>query len=287
MNVIVTGGHGRLGSKVTALLQAKNGVRVSSHDRDTLDITNFQHVRQTLQDQNPDLVIHCAAWTDVEGCAKDPEQAIRVNGLAAGNVAVAAAQTQAAVLYVSSNEVFDGEQRRRSYYEYDRVNPINPYGYSKYVGEQEVARLNPRHYIVRTSWLFAHGGKNFLQAMIGAASAGKSLRVVVDEIANPTYTDDLAAAIVQLIDTRRYGTYHLVNAGSVSRWAFARYALDQAGFADTPITRISKDEWPRASTPPSYCGLNNIAGDALGIRLRPWQEAVDAFLEKEGLLAHA
>jgi dTDP-4-dehydrorhamnose reductase len=187
------------------------------------------------------------------------------------------------MLYVSTNEVFDG-RAKQPYREYDVTNPINPYGYSKWVGERAILNINPRHYIVRISWLFAHGGKNFIQAILGAAQAGKPLRVVTNEVANPTYNDDMALAITHLIHTERYGIYHLVNEGACSRYQFARYFLTKAGYADTPIHPISSHQWPRPSTPPDYAALSNLAGKHIGITLRPWQEAVDAFLEKEGLL---
>lgn len=285
--VLITGGKGRLGRVVTNLMQADpTYTHITSIDHDELDVTDFNAVRATVYDLKPDAVVHCAAWTDVDGCAHEPQRAIVSNGLGAGNVAAASANIGASMLYVSSNEVFDGE-RNTLYTEHDMPNPVNPYGWSKYVGEQEVVRLNPKHYIVRTSWLFAHGGKNFMQSMIGAAKAGKNLRVVTDEVANPTYTDDLAAAMIALLKTGRHGTYHLANAGAVSRWTFARYILDRAGFADMPIGKISKAQWPRPSTPPTYCGLENIHAAHLGITLRDWREAVDEFLAKEGLLADA
>lgn len=282
MTYLVTGGKGRLGSKVTALLTAANH-DVTSIDIDELNITDFAAVRQFVHQQQPQIVIHCAAWTDVDGCANDPERAIITNGYGAGNVAAAAYDVGAAIIYVSSNEVFDGTRADAPYYEHDTPNPANPYGYSKYVGEQEVARLNPRHMIARTSWLFAHGGKNFLQTMINAAAAGKNLRVVTDEVAHPTYNDDLAAGLVQLAAIGRPGVYHLVNAGAVSRWTFARYILDHAGYADIPIAKIDSSEWQRPSTPPPYTTLANTAAAHLGVTLRPWQAAVDAFLEREGL----
>ena len=145
-------------------------------------------------------------------------------------------------------------------------------------------RVNPRHYVVRTAWLFAHGGKNFIQSILGAAQVGKPLRVVVNEVANPTYNDDLADAIAQLIETGRFGIYHFVNEGACSRYDFARYALDRAGYAETAITPITSQMWPRASTPPEYAPLANLAGPMVGITLRPWRAAVDAFLAKEGLI---
>jgi len=141
----------------------------------------------------------------------------------------------------------------------------------------------PQHYIVRTSWLFAHGGTNFLQKILQAAQAGKPLAVVVDEVAAPTYTNDLIDAIAALITTERYGIYHFVNAGHASRYDFARYALDYSGFTATPIRRIISAQFPRASHPPTYSVLRNFIGAQMGITLRDWQSAVRAFLDQERL----
>lgn len=281
MKVFVTGAHGRLGSALVALL--KESHEVVGVDVKDFDITDFSSVRESIWAESPELVIHPAAWTDVDGCARDPDKAVKINGFGAQNVAVAAAGIGAAIVYVSSNEVFDG-QSGRPFREYDRPQPINPYAYSKWIGEQAVAAVNPRHYIVRTAWLFAHGGRNFIQSILGAAEAGKTLRVVTDEVANPTYNDDLADAIVRLVGSGRFGTYHLVNEGAVSRYAFARHVLDLVGYKDVPITPITRAEWPRPGMPPAYTALSNTAAAMLGIRMRPWQQAVKAFLEREGLL---
>lgn len=281
MRILVMGAAGKLGSD---LMQTLHAHEVKGTDAAEVDITDFAAVRAYVQEQQPDLVINAAAWTNVDGCAEAPEKAVRINGYGAQNLAVAAYEAGAGIVQVSSNEVFDGTASR-PYYEYDLPKPANPYGYSKFVGEQAVRETNPRHYIVRTSWLFANGGRNFLHAILGAAKDGKDLRVVVDEIANPTYNADLAQAIARLVETGRYGTYHLVNEGAVSRWGFARYALDHAGFAEVPLGKITRRQWPRPSTPPPYTALANLAGASIGITLRPWQEAVDAFLHAEGLLA--
>jgi len=287
MRILVTGAAGRLGGRLMNVLRERShdatGVDVVGGNVTKLDITDFAATRRFIADLKPDLVIHPAAWTDVEGCAREPEKAITINGFGTQHVAVAAASIGAAVLYVSSNEVFDGKLSR-PYREYDETSPINPYAYSKWVGEHALLHVNPRHYIVRTSWLFAHGGKNFIQAVLSAAEAGKPLRVVTDEVANPTYNDDLADAIALLIETGRYGIYHLVNEGACSRWTFARYFLDKVGYQNVPIEKIVLGEYPRLSVPPSYSSLDNLAGRHIGIVLRPWQEAVDAFLLREGLL---
>ncbi len=287
MKILVTGAAGRLGGRLLHVLSERGhavfGADVVGEGVLRVDLTDFAATRALVRDIQPDLVLHPAAWTDVDGCARDPHKAIVVNGFGTQHVGLAAAEVGAAVLYVSSNEVFDG-LRADPYREYDVPNPGNPYAYSKWVGERALMAINPRHYIVRTAWLFAHGGKNFIQAVLGAAQAGKPLRVVTDEVANPTYNEDLAVALAALIETGRYGIYHLTNEGACSRWAFARYFLNRAGYADTPLEPIVVRQYGRPSVPPRYSSLENMAGALVGIRLRHWQAAVDDFLQREGLL---
>jgi dTDP-4-dehydrorhamnose reductase len=280
--ILITGAGGRLGGQLVRLL-SQTGHTALPFDHSALDISDWAAVRQALTTAHPDLVINTAAYTDVDGAARDPDLAFRVNGLGAGNLAAAAYEARAMIVQISTNEIFDG-QADRLYRENDRPNPINPYGASKWAGEQAVMRANPNHQIVRTSWLFAHGGRNFIQSILGAAQAGRPLRVVTDEVANPTYTDDLAEAILELAATGRPGAYHLVNAGAVSRYEFARFVLDKAGFKDTPIEPIASAEWQRASTPPRSAGLLNSAAAAMGVTMRGWHMAVEAFLEREGLM---
>jgi dTDP-4-dehydrorhamnose reductase len=279
MRILVTGAAGRLGGCVADGLGDHTVIRA---DAPEFDITDFAATRAFVRTAQPQVIVHPAAMTDVDGCARDPELAIRVNGFGAQNVALAAAECGAAILYVSTNEVFSGRSTV-PYREYDPPAPANAYGYSKWVGEQAVMRVNPRHYIVRSAWLFAHGGRNFIQSILSAAIAGKPLRVVINEVANPTYNDDLADAIAKLVETDRYGIYHFVNEGGCSRYELARHALDRAGYEATPIEAITSQMWQRDSTPPEYAPLDNLAGKMVGITLRDWREGVDAFLVKEGL----
>lgn len=281
MQILITGAKGQLGSRLMTVLSKNHDV--TGYDITDLDICNFPMVQSIINEMKPQLVINAAAWTDVDGCAKNPEKAIAINGYGAQNLAIATQEINASIMHISSNEVFDGKMNR-PYYEYDAMNPVNSYGYSKMVGEKSVAQTNPRHYIVRTSWLFAHGGHNFIHAILGAVKAGKNLKVVVDEVANPTYNNDLVDAIAQLIETQRYGIYHFSNSGSTSRYNFAHYLLDKAGFQHIEIGRISRNEWARPSTPPVYTSMANLNARNLGIELRDWREAVDTFLEKENLI---
>lgn len=276
--VIVTGADGLLGRRVVAALRAAD-YDVTGVDLDTLDITDFAAVRDLFDAAAPDIAINCAAWTDVDGCARDPERALRVNGYGAQNVAVASARVSCTVVQISSNEVFDGGQTA-PYREYDDTRAANPYGYSKLAAERGVMAVNPRHVIVRTAWLFDENGRNFIHAILNAARSGKPLRVVTDEVATPTYNVDLAAALVALVATERYGIYHLTNGGACSRYDFARHVLDCAGLHDTPITPITLADWPRDSTPPPHAVLANTSAAALGVTLRDWQAAVADFVRR-------
>jgi dTDP-4-dehydrorhamnose reductase len=278
MRIFITGAQGTLGQALTAALESQH--EVVGRDIDALDVTDTQSVNAWIGEGRPDLVIHCAAMTAVDYCAEHPDEALTVNGYGTQAVALACQASDAALLYVSTNEVFDGLTDRQ-YLEYDAPAPANPYAYSKWVGEQVVRDLVRKHTIVRTSWLFAHGGKNFVQTILRLARQNVPLRVVTNEVSSPTYTTDLAAAIAALIETRQYGIYHLVNEGYTSRYGFARAILDLAGYADTPIEPIALAEYPRPSRPPQYAMLRNFAAARLGITLRPWQDALATFLEVE------
>ena len=254
MRILLTGAAGNLGTQLLQQLAEDHdviGADIVGDVSHILDLTDYDATRQLARRTAPEIVLHPAAWTDVNGCALNPQKALLVNGIATAHLAAITAQLAIPLLYVSSNEVFDGTLDR-PYTELDQPNPINPYGYSKWYGERAIVQINPKHYIVRSSWLFAHGGGNFVQAILNAAAAGKPLRVVTNEVANPTYTNDLAFAIARLIETERFGSYHLVNEGAVSRWQFARDILDRSGYAQTPIERISRHQWQRPSLPPEY-----------------------------------
>jgi len=276
MRVFITGCKGQLGSALDEALVAHT---VAGCDLPDTDITHRPAIEGAIRDFAPEVVIHAAAWTDVDGCARDPERAYRVNGLGTQNVALACASCDAAMVTISTNEVFDGEGEE-PYREWDSTNPINPYARSKAAGEWFTRHLLTRFYIVRTAWLYAPGGSNFPHRMIELADEHGRLRVVTDEVGNPTFAPDLAAALAQLIDTDAYGVYHLTNAGYGSRYDFAREILRIAGREDVPIEPITRDAFKRDSTPPRFAPLANTAAAALGIHLRPWQEALAAFLEE-------
>ena len=274
MKILITGASGQLG---TALQTALDDHALTRVDLPEVDITNREAITTAVTAAAPDVVIHTAAYTDVDGCARDPALAYRVNGLGTQNVALACQQTGAALCHISSNEVFAGD-RLDGYEEWMPLDPINPYGRSKAAAEVHVGTLLNRFYIVRLAWLFAPGGHNFIHAILQRARQNGRLRVVVDEVGNPTYVHDLAAAIAHLITTNQYGIYHLTNSGACSRWQFANEIIRQAGLTGVVNTPILGQEFKRPSTPPPYAALHNIAGRAIGIELRPWPEALAAYM---------
>ncbi|MGD2104490.1 MAG: dTDP-4-dehydrorhamnose reductase [Anaerolineae bacterium] len=274
MRIYITGCNGQLGR---ALGRELTGHTVTGCDLPKTDITDREQIEDAIADFAPDVVIHTAAWTDVDGCARDPEKAYRVNALGTQNVALACASLGAALVTISTNEVFDGSADR-PYREWDPPYPVNPYGRSKAAAEWYARHLLERFYIVRTAWLYAPGGSNFPHTIIRLADDLGKLQVVVDEVGNPTYAPDLAAALAQLIQTKAYGVYHLTNSGHASRYDFARTILRLSGRENVPVEPISLDEFERDSTPPRFAPLANTAAAALGIQPRPWQEALKAFL---------
>lgn len=276
MRVLVTGALGQLG---TALQSRLSKHELTLVDLPDVDITQKEAIFRAVEQANPDIVIHAAAYTDVDGCARNPELAYKVNGLGTQNVALACQAFGAELIHISTNEVFSGS-RPEGYQEWMPLDPANAYGRSKAAAECHVRNLLQRYYIVRTAWLFAPGGRNFIHAILDRARQSGQLRVVVDEIGSPTYAGDLAEAIARLMESHQYGVYHFTNAGICSRWDFANEILRQAGMQDVANTPILSREFVRPSSPPPYAVLRNIAGAAIGIELRPWQEALAYYFEQ-------
>ena len=276
MRILITGANGQLG---LALQRTLAGHTLTPVDLPAVDVTDRASLAAVFAAVAPELVIHCAAYTDVDGCARDPERAYRVNAFGTQNVALACRAAGAALVHISTNEVFAGDEPG-GYEEWMPLAPRNPYGRSKAAAEAHVRALLSRAYIVRTAWLYAPGGRNFIHAILRRARETGEVRVVTDEVGNPTYAADLAEAIARLIETGQYGVYHFVNSGACSRWAFANEILRQAGVAARNVPILSS-AYPRASTPPPFAALHNRAGAALGITLRPWAEALADYLRTE------
>jgi dTDP-4-dehydrorhamnose reductase len=312
VRVVVTGAQGRLGRALLAALGgAPAATTVVAWSRPEYDLDAPAAAERLLDRDRPDVVVHAAAWTDVDGCARAPELATARNGAAVDILARACVARRIGLVLVSTNEVFDGRRTDgRGYAVDDPPNPINPYGASKLAGEVAALRayglsvawqdraaghgrpavVSPRPglAIVRTAWLFGPPGNDFPSKIVAAAKAaaarGQSLRVVADEVGSPTYATDLARAIVALLPLVAAGAggqpagpiWHLVNAGRVSRADWAREVLRLVGL-DVPVVDIPATDWLRASTPPRWAVLEpGVLPPALV--MRSWREALAEYL---------
>ncbi len=273
MRVVITGHNGRLGRQ---LMAAFSGHELLTLDLPADDIADPRIVGR-IAAFRPDLVVHAAAYTDVDGAEKDPELAFRANAFGTQNMALASQASGAALLLISTNEVFDGSQRE-PYREWDAINPISTYARSKAAAERIALTLTPRVYIARVAWLFGPGGNNFITKILAGAEKYGELRVAADEFGNPTYAPDAARAMARLAETGHYGIYHLTNSGFCSRYEFAAEIMRLAGKPALPITPIMSADWPRPSKPPLHAVLLNSAAACLGITLRPWQEALAEYV---------
>lgn len=274
MRIVIVGGRGQLGRELARVLAPDHDIL--SVDLPECDITQRSEI-DCIASYLPDVVIHTAAMTDVDACARDPLAAYRSNALGTHNVAIACQRANAAMLYISTNEVFDGA-KDAPYLEWDEPHPLNPYGASKLAGERYVQMLLEHFYIVRTAWMFSLGRNNFIAKILAAAKEKRALAVVDDEIGNPTYAPDLARALAELIETNHFGIYHLVGEGVASRYDWAARVLQRAGMSDVPLARTKLADYQRDSTPPRNGALANfVAATTLGIKLRPWQEALEEY----------
>jgi len=227
MRTLVTGAAGMLGHDVVEAC-AGRGHEVVAPARADLDVTDPRAVEAALERHRPDAVVNCAAWTDVDGAEAAEPVAMRINDAGAAQLAAAAAASGAKVLYVSTDYVFDGS-KPRPYLESDLPAAISAYGRSKQAGETSVAVANPRHFIVRSSWLFGTHGRNFVETMLRLGTEQPEVLVVSDQRGCPTYTRHLAEGIALLIEGDEFGIHHLAGAGSCSWFEFAQEIFDEAG----------------------------------------------------------
>ena len=286
MRVAVTGAGGRLGRALIAALADAPFTGLAGPivwTRPDYDLDDPEAAERLIRRDGPEVVVHAAAWTDVDGCARDPELANRRNGTATRELAVACVAERIDLVVVSTNEVFDGERTDgRGYRPDDASKPINAYGRSKQGGEA-AARASFASQgahslaIVRAAWLYGPPGNDFPSKIIAAAlrarAAGEPLRVVGDEFGSPTSAADAAEAIVELIGSGDVGgTYHYVNVGAVSRADWAREVLRLVAI-EVAIEEVPASTWKRASTPPRW-GVLESSPLPSGEPLRPWTEAL-------------
>jgi dTDP-4-dehydrorhamnose reductase len=269
---LVTGATGLLGRTVARLVDGE----VHAFARDQLDVSDQAAVLEAVRAVHPTFVVHCAALTDVDECERDGARSWLVNAEGAGYVAAAAADVGAEIVAVSTDYVFDGE--KGLYTESDETNPIQEYGRAKLAGEDRVREANPRHYIVRSAWIYGPGGKNFLSKVPELVRSGGPIKAISDQRGSPTFATDLTEAIIALDGNGAYGTYHVVNSGSCSSAEFTRHALEVLG-ADVPMEEVSRFDVPRLAPRPGDTSLIGEAWAKAGFAgLRPWEEAAEAFL---------
>ena len=269
MKVLVTGANGMLGQDLCPTL-ADNGYEVIETDKDTLDITNFDTVEKFLSQETPDLVIHCAAYTNVDKAEDELEKAELINVKGTENLAKLCKKYDLPLVYISTDYVFDG-LKMTPYIPEDIPNPINNYGLTKWKGEKVIRKHCEKYYIIRTSWLYGYHGKNFVETMI--SMAGKSeLKVVDDQIGCPTWTMELSDGILKILETRKYGTYHVCGSGETSWYGFAKEIFKQMKL-DVNIIPCTTDEFPRPAKRPKYSVMDNN-----GI-CRDWKLALKDYLK--------
>jgi len=280
VRILVTGAKGMLGRDLCPVLRASH--EVIGIDQEEADVNDLPAMCGLVADVHPDLVLHAAAFTDVDGAESLPDVARRVNGIGTFHVAMAANQANARFAYISTDYVFDGG-KGTPYTEEDRPNPINAYGASKYAGERAVTDLFGSYFIFRTAWLFAPHGKNFVNTILRLAQERGQLEVVTDQIGTPTYTLDLAHAIHAALAADVPGLYHVANAGPCSWFEFAGEILRQAGVR-AELRPTTSERFNRPARRPAYSALSTERlREVTGHAMRPWREALaDCLARREG-----
>ncbi|MFC1632037.1 dTDP-4-dehydrorhamnose reductase [Candidatus Omnitrophota bacterium] len=291
MKILITGSSGMLGLALCRELSGKH--EVTGMDLKQLlafssqlsafvqcDITDKQKTISIITEAHPDLVIHCAAYTDVDGCESDSARADQVNAQGTENVVLAAQDAGAVVYYLGSDYVFDGE-KKTAYLESDRTNPINSYGQSKLAGERYIQSNLNKYVIIRSSWLFGPGGGNFVESIINQAQQQRNLKVVNDQFGSPTYTQDLAQGITRLIaqDAAAAGIYHITNSGNCSWYQLAQAIKESLGLR-IEIAPVSSEQYLRPARRPRMSILENMRFRQTCGELRPWPEALKEYLNE-------
>ncbi|OGS35477.1 MAG: dTDP-4-dehydrorhamnose reductase [Elusimicrobia bacterium RIFOXYC2_FULL_34_12] len=291
MKILITG-CGMLGydifksfneEELYALDIAEPSFNIENLNFQICDITDFDKTYRLITKINPEIVIHTAAWTDVDGAEKNISEAYRLNVLGTRNIALSCQRFDAAMVYISSDYIFDGE-KKEPYIEFDKANPISVYGKSKYYGEVVVQQLLNKYYIIRSSWLFGKYGKNFVKTILNLSETKKQIEVVNDQVGCPTYTNDLSSAIQKLVinkdsmSTGLYGIYHITNSESCSWYDFAKQII-KVSKKKCEILPVNSEKIKRPAIRPKNSVLNNFIWELNGFEpLRNWKESLSEYL---------
>ncbi len=276
---VITGAGGLLGRAMSEQLRQSNW-RVVALNHAQLDITNEADVQRIIAGETPQAVINCAATTNVDRCETDREWAFAVNEKGARHLARASRACQAGFVHVSTDYVFDGE-KEGFYTQDDAPNPLSVYGRSKLAGERAVREAFEQACIIRTSWVFGVGGKNFGSRIFDYAKAGAKLRGVQDQVSIATYAPDLAARIEEIMALGKSGLYQITNTGAMTWLEFARLALDLNQMQDVVIEPCTRADLNQPASRPRNSAMRCLLSEALGLKpLRPWQEALKDFVSE-------
>lgn len=294
MKILITGANGQLGTELRRCLAAGrtelgplpeklHNATVLATDVDTLDITNRHEVALFVRHHAPDVIISCAAYTNVDGCETHSDDAFKVNALGPRNLAMAAEEIGAKLVHISTDYVFSGDADAPQP-EWALPAPRSAYGASKLLGEQYVQQLCSRYFILRTAWLYGTAGKNFVKTIVRVAKQNGTVTVVNDQLGNPTNAADLAHHIFKLIVTKEYGVYHCTGNGVCSWYDFAREFIRLAGVSASVVPCTSAEyaaAHPEAASRPAYSALDNMMLRAtVGDEMRNWKDALASFFEK-------
>ncbi|PLR90794.1 dTDP-4-dehydrorhamnose reductase [Bacillus sp. T33-2] len=276
MKVVVTGAAGQLGQDVVKELEKKKN-QVYGIGRNDLDITDEAAVLAYIEDVNPDAILHCAAYTNVDAAESDEETAYKVNALATEYLAKAANKNGSKMLYVSTDYVFDGTANEP--YEVDHpTKPLGVYGKTKLAGEELLEKHLEQFFIIRTAWVFGVNGNNFVKTMLRLGQERGEVGVVHDQVGSPTYTVDLARFMIELMETDKFGIYHASNEGVCSWYEFAVEIFKQAGM-EVKVNPLTTEQFPRPAARPKYSVLSKKKISEQGFTpLRDWKEALSAYL---------
>lgn len=290
MKILICGASGQLGTELRGILESGlsdlgplpstyNNAQVVCTDVKELDITHASETLAYVKKHGFDLIINCAAMTNVDGCEKHEKTAYCVNALGPSNLAKAAQDTNARLVQISTDYVFSGDEAKE-YIETDPVNPQSAYGRTKLAGENKVLETCKTSYIIRTAWLFGAQGPNFVLTMLDLARKNGEITVVDDQCGNPTYAQDLAYEVLCIANTREYGIYHCTNKGVCSWFDFASAIVDMAGIKCTK-TPCTTEQFIRPAKRPAYSPLRNKhLEDTIGDEMRDWQDALSAYMKK-------
>lgn len=278
MRIMITGAAGQLGKELTQMLQVTEEHQIFPFNKRELDITNREQVYQICEEVKPNIIINCAAFTNVDLCETEVEKAYLINGLGPYYLGMAANKHSAKLIHISTDYVFSGDQQR-PYTEEDTPNPQTIYGKSKLLGEELLLRGCEDFLIIRTSWLYGHQGHNFVRTMINLSKKRNSINVVNDQFGSPSYTYDVSCAILKLM-WKGTGIYHITNQGICSWYDFAREIMKQT-HSSTEVRAITSKEYVFKTPRPSYSVLDTKKLEVEGICLREWKLALCAYLAKE------